>query len=307
MRTFTNCRMVVLGSDGSDNAGKLPEDALHTASSGCDREGCHAGQENGRLWDSLQQRIYPGGNPRKTGDSKHQVLLPGVYEYGFEMVLPPKLPESICVRGSNVQYSVEACLERPGRLSHPITQTMPIAAVHCPEDDLLEDSEPVYISRNWRHLLHCEVTILRRGAALGDQLPVVLSLEELGNAKLRGLKIYLSENTQYLQRNGLESCLGPFKRVLLHNATGDSLPTRPSIESAVPDDSARSSDNSTSSEDDWGSDATEKPIVTEATKLDINLSLPKAIALTHHEADGKLNMHFDTKYQNVQVSHWLEV
>ncbi|PLB49017.1 arrestin domain-containing protein [Aspergillus steynii IBT 23096] len=298
MRTFTDCKMVLLGPET-----KMQDNACGIESSDCDLNGCHAGQEHGRLWNPFQKKFHPSG-ARKMG-SKHQVLSPGIHEYGFEMVLPPQLPESICVRGSNVQYNVEACIERPGRLSHPITQNMPIVAVHCPEDDFLEDAEPVYISRNWRHLLHCEVTLSRRGAALGDQLPVVVSLEELGNAKLQGLKIFLSENTQYLQRNGLQSCLGPFKRVLLHDATSDSLSTS-SPQPEAQDDSTGSSDDSTSSEEDWSSDATEKPGVADERKLEINLSLPKAIALTHAESDGKLNMHFDTKYQNVQVSHWLE-
>lgn len=297
MRTFTDCKVVLLGPES-----RMSDDAACVESPDCHLTGCPAGQDTGRLWNSFQKKLHPAG-PRKTSGSKHPVLSPGVYEYGFEMVLPPRLPESICVRGSHVQYCVEACIERPGRLSHPITQTMPVVAVHCPEDDFLEDAEPVYISRNWRHLLHCEVTMARSGAALGDQLPVVVSLEELANAKIKGLKIFLSENTQYLQRNGLESCLGPFKRVLLHDASEDSL-TAKSPELAQ-DDAPRSSDENTPSEDDW-SDATEKSRLTNETKLDINLSLPKAIALTHPESDGKLNMHFDTKYQNVQVSHWLE-
>ncbi|KAI9042751.1 uncharacterized protein KD926_005081 [Aspergillus affinis] len=304
MRTFTDCKMVVLGPESSEQASKMQK-AAFVESPDCDRASCHASQENGRLWDSLQKRLQSKGTSKKSG-SKYELLSPGVYEYGFEMVLPPDLPESICVRGSNVQYNVEACLELPGRFSHPITQNMPIAAVHCPEDDFLEDAEPVYISRNWKHLLHCEVTLSRRGAALGDQLPVAVSLEQLGNAKLHGLKIYLSENTQYLQRNGLESCLGPFKRVLLHEAVGDSLSLRSSSQADTQDDSTESNDESTPMEDDLGADATEKPGVADEAKLEINLSLPKAIALTKPESDGKLNMHFDTKYQNVQVSHWLE-
>lgn len=303
MRTFTDCKMVVLGPESSDQAGKMQKAACVELPD-CDRESCPASQENGRLWDALQKRL-PRKGTRKTSGSKYELLSPGTYEYGFEMVLPPKLPESICVRGSNVQYNVEACLELPGRFSHPITQNMPIAAVHCPEDDFLEDAEPVYISRNWRHLLHCEVTLSRRGAALGDQLPVVVSLAQLGNAKLQGLKIYLSENTQYLQRNGLESCLGPFKRVLLHEAAGDSLSLTSSSQSDAQGESTESSSESTP-EDDLGLDATEKPRVADEARLEINLSLPKAIALTKPESDGKLNMHFDTKYQNVQVSHWLE-
>ncbi|KAA8650367.1 uncharacterized protein ATNIH1004_003051 [Aspergillus tanneri] len=169
------------------------------------------------------------------------------------MILPSHLPESICLRRSNVHYNVQACVEQPGCLSRSIKRSKSVTAVHCPAEDFVEDSEPV---------------------------------------------IFLSENTQYLQKSGISSCGGPFKRVLLYDAGQDFEDGADA--QGYPDNMVRGR----SLMEDAGSASAKSE--DEGTRLDVNLLLPQAVSQTHPNTDEKLNMHFDTKYKNVQISHWLE-
>ncbi|GES64740.1 arrestin-domain-containing protein [Aspergillus terreus] len=304
-RTVTNCNFTVYDPKDSDTG-----EGQNTSSGS--REPMDAGvnrppRKRCKLWRAIMNRC-PSGRKDSAG-LERRLLSPGTYTYSFEMILPSHLPESINVRRSHVQYNVRACIESHGLWSRKITQNKPITAVHCPAEDFVDDAEPVYVTRTWRKLIRCEIIVSRRGAALGRHLPVAFAFSELAMAKVRGVQIYLLENVQYLQRNGVVSCCGPFKRLRLYEMKDDSILSvsdsrRSSADDGRPSDEER---DDCSGKEKPDHDRMAKPTDMDGTTIEVELPLP-VCQIHSTDADGveKNSMHFDTRYKNVQVNHWLE-
>ena len=262
-----------------------------------------------KLQNAAPSTLCVDGNYGKAAGSKYQRLPAGTHTYEFEMVLHSHLPESIEIRQSHVQYRVRACVECPGFLRRSFAKKQAIATVHCPAEDDVEDAEPAYIARAWKGLLQCGNLVSRRGAPLGDRLPVTVSLTELRKAEFRGLQVFLSENVQYHQKDGLACCPGPFRRVILYEKVEMTGPTMSLHRAENVDDerpvSATKGDGAHAKlvgdpEIPSGLETAE-----EETVLNLTLQLPGCHL--HCVSTGTQGMHYDTNYKNVRVSHWLEV
>ncbi|KAF9894739.1 hypothetical protein FE257_006629 [Aspergillus nanangensis] len=274
--------------------------------SGVDSSGAgnHPAHSRCRLWNTVKNGVRSLRRP--SAGSECRLLSPGTHTYNFEMILPSHLPESINVRRSRVEYNVRACMESASRWKRKITHNLPITAVHCPAEDFVDDAEPVYITRTWRKLLRCEIIVSRRGAALGRHLPVTIAFTELNIAKVRGLQVFLLENVQYLQRNGLVSCLGPYKRMLLYEAMDDFVPLispRGSVDDGRPSVIER---EDVDVKDPLPPDRMPKPTGLDGTVVEVELPLPVCQMHSTEEDGLQKTMHFDTRYKNVRVHHWLE-
>ncbi|RAL13035.1 uncharacterized protein BO97DRAFT_434159 [Aspergillus homomorphus CBS 101889] len=260
------------------------------------------------LWNIISTRKDSHGCEEKNAGSKYQQLTPGTHIYNFEMVLHSPLPESIQVRQSKVRYRVRASVERPGFLNRSFSRSKPIAVVHCPAEDFVDDAEPLYIARAWKHLLQSDILVSRRGAPLGDLIPVTVSYTELGHAKFRGLQIFVSEDVQYHQRDGLACSNGPFRRSLVYERmTG---PVSKMALSRVDTDEHPTyieKDDYVTAKTVGDAEARSRSLHdgdTEHTELDLQLPLP--VCHLHSDPTRPQGMHFDTRYKNVRVSHWLE-
>ncbi|KAL5355999.1 hypothetical protein BJX96DRAFT_171195 [Aspergillus floccosus] len=304
-RTITNCDFTVYDPKTFDTGetkctSRGSPESMDPRASRPSRKRC-------KLWRAIMDRFPPGR--KDSAELEVRLLSPGTYTYNFEMILPSHLPESINVRRSHVQYNVRACMESPGIWRRKITQEKPITAVHCPAEDFVDDAEPVYVTRTWRKLLRCEIILSRRGAALGGHFPVAFAFSELAMAKVRGVQIYLLENVQYLQRNGSVSCFGPYKRMRLYETKDDLVLSvldsrRSSADDGRPSDEER--DDSLGKEKP-DHDRMAKPTDMDGTTIEVELPLP-VCQMHSTDTDGvhKNSMHFDTRYKNVQVNHWLE-
>ncbi|PWY79281.1 hypothetical protein BO70DRAFT_293923 [Aspergillus heteromorphus CBS 117.55] len=260
-----------------------------------------------KLWHAVTSRLCSGGSHEKSAGTK---LSAGTHTYNFEMVLHSHLPESIQIRQSQVRYRVRACVECPGILKRSLALNKAITTVHCPAEDEVDDAEPVYIARAWKDLVQCEVLVSRRGAPLGDDLPVTVMFTELATAKFRGLRVFLSENVQYLQRDGLVGCPGPFRRVLLYEKV-DGLVSTLSLRRASNDERPDSGKGECAVAKMVGDSETPSEPAREGeteseTTLDLILPLPMCHLHSQPDSSGMQSMHFDTRYKNVRVRHWLE-
>ncbi|KAE8361638.1 hypothetical protein BDV27DRAFT_147647 [Aspergillus caelatus] len=261
---------------------------------------CNTSRQKCGLWGTITNKLC--SRCKSTAAPDYQLLSPGTYTYNFEMILPPQLPESVNVRRSHVRYNVRACLEFPGHFRHNIVHNMPIAAIHCPAEDFVEDAEPVYIARAWKRLLRCDILMSRRGAPLCHILPVSVSFAELANSRFHGLQIYISENVQFLRKDGLVSCLGPFKRRLLYEAAEDFVPTLPPYRFGEDDDHLSEKSSFGVQESVVLSECEDKPATSEGMTLNIDLVLPTC---QDHSEDNW--MHFSTEYKSARVYHWLDL
>ncbi|KAE8349629.1 arrestin domain-containing protein [Aspergillus coremiiformis] len=297
-KTITDRTLTVFGPESSETGPEYHVNQENPGMLDTGRTECNVSRQKCRLWSTITNKFCPKCKSAPTPN--YQLLSPGIYTYDFEMILPPQLPESVNVRRSHVRYNVRACVECPGPFRHNIVQNMPIAAIHCPAEDFVEDAEPVYLTRAWKRLLRCDILMSRRGAPLCHRLPVTVSFTELANASFHGLEIYLSENVQFLRKDGLVSCLGPFKRTLLYEAADDLVSTMSPSELG--------NDYPAGEKGSFGvlqsavlSELPEKPASLEGMTLNIDLALP---ACQDHSEDDW--MHFSTEYKSVRVSHWLE-
>ncbi|PYH87744.1 arrestin domain-containing protein [Aspergillus ellipticus CBS 707.79] len=259
-----------------------------------------------RLWHAVTSRLCADGGHEKGAVPRYQRLAAGIHTYNFEMVLHSHLPESIQIRQSQVRYRVRACVECPGILKRSFACNIPIATVHCPAEDEVDDAEPVYIARAWKNLVQCEILVSRRGAPLGDELPVTVMFTELATANFRGLRVFLSENVQYLQKDGLVGCSGPFRRALLYEKVDGPVPTL-ALRRASNDERPESGKGDCAVAKMVGdSEMPSEPVRAGETSLDVTLQLPTCHLHSQPDGIGTQGMHFDTRYKNVRVRHWLE-
>ncbi|GAB1214103.1 hypothetical protein ATERTT37_003262 [Aspergillus terreus] len=112
------------------------------------------------------------------------------------------------------------------------------------------------------------------------------------------------------KRNGVVSCCGPFKRLRLYETKDDSILSvldsrRSSADDGRPSDEER---DDSSGKEKPDHDRMAKPTDMDGTTIEVELPLP-VCQIHSTDADGvqKNSMHFDTRYKNVQVNHWLEV
>ncbi|KAE8168277.1 hypothetical protein BDV40DRAFT_284245 [Aspergillus tamarii] len=299
-KTITDRTLTVFGPDISKTGPQHHADQENLGMLETGSTECNTSRQKCGLWGTITNKLC--SKCKSTAASDYQLLSPGTYTYNFEMVLPPQLPESVNVRRSHVRYNVRACLEFPGHFRHNIVQNMPIAAIHCPAEDFVEDAEPVYIARAWKRLLRCDILMSRRGAPLCHILPVSVSFAELANSRFHGLQIYISENVQFLRKDGLVSCLGPFKRKLLYEAAEDFVPTLPPYRFGEDDDHLSEKSSFGVQESVVLSECEEKPATSEAMTLNIDLVLPTC---QDHSEDNW--MHFSTEYKSARVYHWLDL
>ncbi|KAE8376905.1 hypothetical protein BDV26DRAFT_282292 [Aspergillus bertholletiae] len=293
-KTVTDCTLTVFGSDISGTGPQHSADQENLGMLETGTTECNTSRQKCGLWSTITNKLC--SRCKSTVIADCQLLSPGTYTYNFEMILPPQLPESVNVRRSHVRYNVRACLEFPGHFRHDIVQSMPVAAIHCPAEDFVEDAEPVYVARAWKRLLRCDILLSRRGAPLCHILPLTVSFTELANSQFHGLQIYISENVQFLRKDGLVSCLGPFKRRLLYEAAEDCLPD------LLPYRLGEDGDHlSEKSESTVLPECEVKPATSEGMTLNIDLALPTC--QDHSEGNW---MHFSTEYKSARVYHWLD-
>ncbi|PYH49629.1 uncharacterized protein BP01DRAFT_2481 [Aspergillus saccharolyticus JOP 1030-1] len=260
------------------------------------------------LWNAILARVGTNRREEENTGSKYHRLTPGTHIYNFEMVLRSQLPESIQVRQSRVRYRVRASIERPGFLNRSFSRSKPITVVHCSADNFVDDAEPIYLARAWKHLLQSDILVSRRGAPLGDLLPVTVSYTELGHAKFRGLQVFVSENVQYYQRDGLGCCSGPFKRNLIYEKMAGPVSTKVLSRADTDEHPAYiEKDDYITAKTVGDAEARSRSLHdgdTEHTELDLQLPLP--VCHLHSDPTRPQGMHFDTRYKNVRISHWLE-
>lgn len=244
---------------------------------------------------------------------KGNVFPPGSYEYPFELVLNPRLPESVHLKRANVSYQVEVCVERPGLWRHDIVHSQPITVIRCPTESSLDLTEPLYMARTWGSQFHYEVFVSAKAVALGHRLPVSMRLTPLSHMKCTKLQVYLTEDVKY--KFGHPIVRDPRKRTLLFEA-GDAPPksygsaatSRPgdllSVR-ALTDHRPESTDGealvtySNFSDWLWGS------FRSEPTDLEMNLQLPLC-QMHGHGTEALPQMHCDISYKNAKVSHSVE-
>ncbi|EAW12946.1 uncharacterized protein ACLA_013830 [Aspergillus clavatus NRRL 1] len=244
--------------------------------------------------------------PPSDPDASSSWFLPGTYSFDFEMVLQPKLPESIAINCTRVWYNLKARVERHGILHRKFRTKHEVTAIRCPVEDFIDDSQPFSLVRSYGGLMHFEIMVPSQGAPLDHRLPLEFRYTETEGIHFQKLRIFVVEDTRYRMKDGSPACKGPYKRFLLHetvNQTTDSEEVEEYYPDSLPHPNLTLTSSPSSTTPSSSSKHEERPSTGGGAPVEIDLQLPACMA--HCGNEGKY-MHHDADYKNVQVSHFLE-
>lgn len=246
----------------------------------------------------------------------HRIFTPGNYVYSFELPIDSRLPESIKVDLGSVKYELEAIVERAGAFRPNLIGTKEVTFIRAPTEGSLEQVEPIAISRNWEDQLHYDIVISGKSFPLGAQVPIAFKLTPLAKVQCHRIKVFLTENIQYLTTSKRVHRLEPTRKIQLFEKRADGHST-----SAYPGSSIRITAGGGVSYDGREAAARGEENVPRdptsllgnlegehnvgPTEMEFNVQLPSCSMM--RERDKHQRIHFDTTYPGIQVNHWIKV
>lgn len=240
----------------------------------------------------------------------------GDYLYSFEFPIDGSLPETIKTDLGSVRYDLEALVERSGAFRPNLLGTLEVPVIRTPAEGSLEQVEPIAISRNWEDQLHYDIVISGKSFPLGTQVPIAFKLTPLAKVECHRIKVYVTENVQHWTADKSVHRFQPAKKVLLFEKRADSasVSTYPGSTMRVTSGGGISMDQRVATADgaefvdrnrtnllgDLSNDSGIGP-----TEMEFSVQLPSCHAMKHKDESQRL--HFDTTYDNIQISHWIKV
>lgn len=133
--------------------------------------------------------------PQQNG---YRIFHPGTYEYPFEILLDHACPETIKLPNSSVRWILQAVVQRSGAFKSDIHTTKEVLVVRAPDPDSLEYVQQIPVRKLWDDHLHCDAFISGKSFPIGSKIPIVFKLTPLTKIRYHGIKVYLSEHSNYL-------------------------------------------------------------------------------------------------------------
>jgi hypothetical protein len=126
-----------------------------------------------------------------------KVFHPGVYEYSFEIALAHSSPETIELPFGSVKWTLDVLVERAGTFKSNLHGSKEIQVIRAPDQNSLEQVEPIAINRQWEDQLHYDIVISGKSFALGSRIPIAFKLTPLAKVQCHRIKVYIAENIEY--------------------------------------------------------------------------------------------------------------
>ncbi|KAI9745152.1 MAG: hypothetical protein M1818_001430 [Claussenomyces sp. TS43310] len=144
---------------------------------------------------SFQKGDSPcGPSPQQKG---YKLFHPGIYEYSFEISLDQTCPETIDLPLGSVRWMLEALVERAGTFKPNLHGTKEVLVIRAPDQNSLEQIEPIAISRKWEDQLHYDIVISGKSFPIGSKIPIAFKLTPLAKVQCHRIKVYITENADY--------------------------------------------------------------------------------------------------------------
>jgi arrestin-related trafficking adapter 3/6 len=128
----------------------------------------------------------------------YKTFPPGVFEYVFEIPLDHTCPESAELPEGSVRWKLEVLIERAGVLKPNLHGCKEILVVRAPDQNSLEQVEPIAISRKWEDQLYYDIVISGKSFALGSKIPITFKLTPLAKVQCHRIRVLLTENITYI-------------------------------------------------------------------------------------------------------------
>lgn len=283
---------------------------------------------------TVQSRSFQKGDSAATTTQQkgYKVFHPGVYEYSFEITLDHSCPETMNLPMGSVRWMLEAIVERAGTFKPNLHGTKEVTIVRAPDQNSLEQVEPIAISRKWEDQLHYDIVISGKSFPIGSKIPIAFKLTPLAKVQCHRIKVYVTENVDYFCKDKKITRKDAQRKVLLleRNAgkplgseyTGSDVRIMSGGELDGPA-RARARMQAENSRERFAkhTGTTVDPLGEPVDNLlgDLDLGLDHLITQTEIEMDVQLPtceqmlrdrskmLHPDTTYKNIQVHHWIKV
>ena len=247
------------------------------------------------------------GNSQAPPQHNYRMFPEGDYLYSFEIPVDGLLPETIKRDLGFVRYDLEAIVERSGTFRPKVLGSMEIPVVRIPAEGSLEQVEPIAISSNWEDKLHYGIVISGKTFPLGSQIPIAMKLTPLAKVECHRIEVYITENIQYRTADKSKHRRHPAKKVLLFEKRAKSASTSLYPGSSMCTNAGGGIDWDYREAAQRGEETAGRTRLNMLgpTEMEFNVQLPSC-----HEMKDRYEaqcLHFDTTYENIQISHWINV
>ncbi len=262
----------------------------------------------------------------------YKVFHPGIYEYSFEIALDHTSPETIELPLGSVKWTLEALVERAGTFKSNLHGSKEVTVIRAPDQNSLEQVEPIAISRKWEDQLHYDIVISGKSFAIGSKIPIAFKLTPLAKVQCHRIKVYITENIDYYCKERKVTRKDVQRKILLlEKQAGKPLAKEYANSqvrilsggelSAEERERARALAQRRREIDASRRQAPVEPLPAPSENLlgDLDLGLEHLVAQTEIEMEVQLptcacmrkdknrTISPDTTWKNIQVHHWIKV
>jgi hypothetical protein len=284
---------------------------------------------------TVQSRSFQKGDSpfgATTQQKGYKVFDPGVYEYSFEIALDATSPETIDLPLGSVKWMLEALVERAGTFKSNLHGSKEVIVVRAPDQNSLEQVEPIAISRQWEDQLHYNIVISGKSFAIGSKIPIAFKLTPLAKVQCHRIKVFITENIEYFCKEKRVTRKDAQRKILLLEKQAGKPMSRDYDSSSVrilaggelaPDQRERARSLAQRRREQQANrehvPVEPLPVPSENLLGDLDLGLEHLIGQTEIEMEVQLPtcdamrkeksqyLAPDTSWKNIQVHHWIKV
>lgn len=273
---------------------------------------------------SVQARSFQkteGHHEPKPQQKGYKVFQPGTYSYSFELPIDHTCPETIDVPLGSVRWELEAYIERAGAFRANLQGRKEVVMVRAPDQNSMEQVEPIAISRNWEDQLHYDIVISGKSFPLGSKIPIAFKLTPLAKVQCHRIKVMVTENIEYFCCQKKVVRKDPMRKILLLEKhagrpmskewAGSSVRILSGGDVVDEERDAAASQGLPVTADRDGStnllgDLSRGEAYWGPTEIEIEAQLPTCAEMRSRR-DINRCIYPDTSWKNIQVHHWIKV
>lgn len=217
------------------------------------------------------------------------IFEPGDYIYTFEQLIPQNSPESIKADYGFVEYYLLATIERFGTFKSNLNARLPITLIRTQNDNSVEETEPIVISRKWENELKYDILIASKDIILDAFLPIQFTFLPLDKVILHRLRVYVTESMEYFCKNRKVHRMEPTKKFLLAELNGPLI-----------DKNISNNNNNKSIKAKYLGNLLEENGYLVNKNFEFQVFIPNRF-------NNQQNLHPDTAYENIKSNHWIKI
>ena len=230
--------------------------------------------------------------------------------------MPRTCPETVKLRGRYVHYQLEAWVKLKRVFTANIHKTKEVILVRVPDLDLMDQAGPIVIDKTWKDQLHYNLAICSKSFPVGSKIPITI---RLSSSKIRchSLQVYLTENIEFLGHGEHSYRRAPQRKIKLLETSVESrylggfgdVGVDALVENLTV--SSRALGTAEAVELEKSSMATALGDTIDLVlkhcprKIELQVQLPFCRRMRESEPAQRINL--DTLWDNVNVSHWINV